>query len=297
MHEIPKAQAIEKLEALYTALETENLHSEMELLVIDAIVKTDGYVAPFATYKQICIALDKSEMQPVRELALAIFPLRAKDMGAALEEGMARAWTMKNLTAELALFPAEVYLRLQESQVAESDPLFTAVKTYADSFLTLAEEWKDAEYDEKTAKEQLLSLYNTAERVMGEPIEKQAANRSIAQFVRNKLIEIFEIDVTKIPELSIDIEPVIGQERGEDGNGGGAGGGGAGDGEHIYGGSGTIYDPEEGHVEYGKVYDKYYKEIEKLYSSLSEEERAILSAYFAKLSNGAKQDPSQGEEE
>ena len=107
------------------------------------------------------------------------------------------------------------------------------------------------------------------------------------------MTEIFEIDESKIPELSIDVEPVIGRDREEDDGGGEAGGGGgAGDGNDLYGGSGTIYDPQEGYVEYGKVYDKYYGEIEKLYSSLSEEERAIISAYFAKLSNGAKQDPA-----
>ena len=291
MHETPKAQTIEKLEALYTALETEDLRSEMEILVIDAIVKTDGFVAPFNTYKQICIALDKSESQPVRELALAILPLNAGDMAVTLEEGMEGDWTMENLTVELALFPAEVYLRLQESQIEETDPLFVATKAYADEFLTLAGELEETAHTEEEKKEKLISLYKKAESVMGAAIEEQFENRSIAQHVRNKLIEIFEIDPEKIPELSIDVEPVIGQERNDgDDNLGGGGGGGAGDGEHVYGGSGTIYDPEEGHVEYGKVYDKYYKEIEKLYSSLSEEEREILSAYFAKLSNGAKQD-------
>ena len=152
MGETPKAQTLEDLETLYTALETEDLRSEMELLVVNTIVKTDGFVSAVNTYKQICIALDKSEFQPVRELAIAILPLSARDLSASLEDGMAGEWTMENLTAELALFPAEVYLRLQESQVAETDPLFTAVKTYADSFLTLANEFEQTSFHCPTRK-------------------------------------------------------------------------------------------------------------------------------------------------
>lgn len=291
MSETPKTQTVTELENLYTTLQTTELRSEMQSLVISVIVKTDEYVGAANTYKQICLALDKSEYSPVRKLALAILPLDVAALNETLAEEMQNAWDAKTLTTDLALFAPDVYLRLQESQAAENDPLATEIKRYADSFLALAEEFGKSEISDEKKTEKLSALYENAETVLGGEIEKQAENRSMCRYVKNQLADIFQIDEDDLPELSVDSEPSIGKEREDvddqpnDGDGGGAG-----DGEHLYGGSDTVYDPEKGQVAYGEVFDKYKAEIEKLYDSLSEEEREIISAYFSKLSNGAKQD-------
>lgn len=290
MSETPKAQTTSGLENLYETLQTVELRSEMQELVVSVIVHTDEYVKAANTYKQICVALDKSEMQAVRKFAVALLPMSAENFSSSLAEEMQNVWNMGTLSSELLLFAPEVALCLRDVQPAD-DPLLTSIKAYADTFLTLAEELQQGSFSGEQKTEKLNALYENSATYLQGSITEQSENRSICQYVRNRLTDIFRIDEDAVPELSVDSEPSIGKKREEEDEvPGGSIGGGAGDGEHLYGGSDKIYDPEEGQVPYGEVFDKYKAEIEKLYDRLSEEEREIISEYFSKLSNGAKQD-------
>lgn len=301
MQEDVKEKTVTELTTLLAELEITEYRVDMESLVIGTIVKVDQWVEEANTYKELCISLDKSENTQVRQTAIVLAALSVYDLELLLTETLLPKFNLEDLSAQLETYVPEVYLRLLESQIPEEDALFLAIGNFADSFMPLVEEMKTVEYSKEEKTQKLQEIFANAPNVLGEAMELQAENRSIRNHVKNKLVEIFDIDLNKLPELAGDSEPILGMDKGEGGNEDGdqGGGGGLGDGEDKYGGNDIIYDPEVGYTEYGNVFDKYYQKVEQMFldGNLSEEAKQMISDYFAKLSNGAKQDPSQGEEE
>ncbi len=284
-----KELTVQDLQGLLELLENTTSYNEMKLSVIKVIVDVDAYVEGVNTYKKICVSLDGSDDNNVRELALALSVLSDVGFGADLEEIRLVLYDGE-LNENVTSFADQLKLRLV-TVVNKNEPLYNAFYEFSEELQTIKEKFNESGIDEEEIKASIEASFITASENIGSAISIQQANKEQRDNVKTSLMEIFSLTDADIPELIGDLMPELGKNENQQGNGNQSSGG-LGEGENIYAGDDKIYDPfKEGgadYVPYGEAFIEYYKKVEELLidGNLTEEEKKILSDYYTALSNG-----------
>ena len=164
---------------------------------------------------------------------------------------------------------------LAYSQVNEEDHLYTALFNLAQGM----KENEDTLVNGTALKFDLEFKYSLAEQAY-----LLAANK----YVINTLGAIFGVTVPA-DENFVPDEP----ENDEPPKQGGPTGGGFGKGDMLYGSDDLVYDPATGeYVTYGELFNYYYAIVESMLreGNLTEEQQAVIRAYFEILLSGLKEE-------
>lgn len=287
-----KDELVGELERLRDVLGSTTTKSKMINEVVASIVAADLIVENASSYKAVCVALDSGESLQLKQMAAAMITLNGIGFGDKL--GLIREELSGEDASELLLLMStEAQTLLSESEVEQTDELLLAVRRFAESLGAIAE-------STETSDEIIASLidkeFSDAADAIGTQLSAQYRKRILRDRVISKLIEIFDIPKSAIPELLGDIMPRLSQaaeDEEDDGDGENENGGGFGDGNNLFGSDDIIFHPTGenggGYVKYGDVYDEYYKIIEELllYGDLDEDTQKILIEYFTRLSDGS----------
>lgn len=302
VYENVKTEVAAELTRLLGVLKETDTVDEMTDEVIAAIVTTDLIVEAANTYKILCVALNAANDASVKTIARAVLNVNGIAFGEKMDEIRAdlegdSVYTDEETGEEVTVTLAEKIASLSDGisstltalEIAEPDALYTALLALSTDMAATLEE-QNAE----TQQSLIDKAFSAAKASVGQELSLQYRNRAMRNTVKTRLISIFDIDESALPELLGDIEPTLSDsgdsEEGEDNK---TNGGGYDDGEEVYGSNDLIYDPfaedGAGYVVYGDAYDSYYAKIEALLldGNLSPETQKILIAYFTKLSNGA----------
>ena len=190
-------------------------------------------------------------------------------------------------------FSAEANTLLPNAGVPTDNALYTALAGYFADMTAIS---TSGETNQNAIQAQLDKAFSSAADNVGTALSAQYANKSLRDRVISKLIEIFQIPPEEIPSLLGDILPKLSDAGAADDSkdNESENTGGYGSGENLFGSNDIIYHPfgEGGgaYIEYGYALDEYYKKIEELLleGNLSEETKKIIIDYFARLSNGTK---------
>lgn len=266
----PKALTVGELKSLTVEIKDIEKESEMKTLVIGAIVAVDKITADANTYPEISEALIAAgeDMKPLGEAfkSLSSSAIRAviesfasSDSSAAYSAGIVAAVALAGVSG---------------------DELSPALLSLSDGLLT-----GDSQIVSQSAAE------------IAAAVVKQGVNGDVCVTVIKRLMDIFKISASELPELEnygkkngADEEDKPNGDKDEGVNGG------VGDGNVNWGGDAEIYDPDEGRVKYGEVIDAYNARLLELQAMgiISEEDLKNILDYFDVL-YGAKDKPEDKE--
>ena len=284
-----KNTTVTLLESLLSELQAADKVSEMKSSVIDAIVKIDAATDAVNSYHAINAQLGLVGDDKVDELAEAFGPLGTSalpDAFADLREHLG----YETFADAAPVFIASVRSALEKSGYPEDDMLRAAVAALMDKLDAVAEGIDD--YSESTFTALTDASYATAASEINAALRQQNTNSSVTQYTILKLLEIFEIPQSELPDLGANAIPGGGTEGdgGDNGDDNKPNGGGYGSGDAVYGSDDEIYDPDTGtYRPYGEVLNKYYAKISELLVSgeLTEEQVEYVNEYFAILFDGS----------
>ena len=228
----------------------------------------------------------------LKKMAAAIITLNGIGFGdklASIREEISGEQVKDTLTQ----MSAEADKLLGESGVDDGDGLLAALRKFTDG---LGDIGQSAEEDESIIDSLIDKEFSDASDAIGTQLSAQYRKRAVRDRIISKLIEIFDIPKSAIPQLIGDVMPKLSQSEDsddDDGNDENENSGGYGDGNKLFGSDDVIFHPTGenggGYVKYGDVYDEYYKMIEELLldGDVSEDTKKILIEYFKKLSDGS----------
>ena len=287
-----KDELVVELERLRDVLKGTTTKSKMTDEVVASIVAADLIVEGACSYKKICVALDGGENMSLKKMAAAIITLNGIGFGdklASIREEISGEQVKDTLTQ----MSAEADKLLGESGVDDGDGLLAALRKFTDG---LGDIGQSAEEDESIIDSLIDKEFSDASDAIGTQLSAQYRKRAVRDRIISKLIEIFDIPKSAIPQLIGDVMPKLSQSEDsddDDGNDENENSGGYGDGNKLFGSDDVIFHPTGenggGYVKYGDVYDEYYKMIEELLldGDVSEDTKKILIEYFKKLSDGS----------
>lgn len=283
------------LESLLSELKAADKVSQMKNSVIDAIVEidaaTDEVNSYFAIHTQLALLTDER----IGELAAALSPLGSSALPDAFDD-LRELLGYDGFAENVPTFTAAVCSALAASGYPEEDMLRAAIASLMDKLDAIAEDI--GECSESSFITLTDASYATAASEINAALRQQSTNSSVCEYTILKLLEIFEISQSELPDLGANGIPGSGSGDG-DGDGDDEGGkkpngGGYGSGDAVYGSDDAIYDPDTGtYRPYGEVLNKYYAVISELIVSgeLTEEQIEYVNEYFAILFDGSqKQD-------
>lgn len=287
-----KNEFVTELQRLLAVLKETKTQRKMRDEVIASIVAVDLIAENTNTYKKICIALDGGENPELKKVAAAVLALNGIGFSERLGE-FRDVFTGDHCMIQVNAFSAEANTLLPNAGVPTDNALYTALAGYFADMTAIS---TSGETNQNAIQAQLDKAFSSAADNVGTALSAQYANKSLRDRVISKLIEIFQIPPEEIPSLLGDILPKLSDAGAADDSkdNESENTGGYGSGENLFGSNDIIYHPfgEGGgaYIEYGYALDEYYKKIEELLleGNLSEETKKIIIDYFARLSNGTK---------
>ena len=282
------------LESLLSELKTTDKVSQMKSSVIDAIVEIDAATDEVNSYFAIHTQLGLLSDERASKLAAALSPLGSSALPDAFDD-LRELLGYDGFAESAPAFTASVRSALAASGYPEEDMLRAAIASLMDKLDVIADEMD--EYSEASFITLTDASYATAASEINAALRQQSTNSSVCEYTILKLLEIFEISQSELPDLGANGIPESsgdgdGDDDGDDGKK--PNGGGYGSGDAVYGSDDAIYDPDTGtYRPYGEVLNKYYAVISELIVSgeLTEEQIEYVNEYFAILFDGSqKQD-------
>ena len=285
MVESGKNEVVFILERLLTDLEPVKTVTLMKQTVITAMVKIDAVADDINTYTTILRALEASEEARVKAFASAMGS-PADPITESAYQALKVGFSADTLTDDLDDFADALTVAMDGVEVDERDALYLSIDEFADSLLELVQTLPtlgDAALSEVSA------LFEAAAQSLSVALSQQNVNRTVSDTANNRLMSIFGILWSELPnELKYSDHAEAGTTGGDyrEQDDDTITDGGKGGGETIYGSDDAVYDPEsETHVKYGDIIDGYdaikVSELEE--RSLSDELKELIDAYFAGL--------------
>ncbi len=285
-----KTKITATLEELILELAPIKSKTQMKKTVIDAMLEIDAAVDGINTFSQVNKALGNSASERVKEFAVALGtpsePITESKF-ALLEVNMSK----ENAVAELEEFESAIKLFYAAANDKEkTDKLYVSIYNFAIEAGKLADVLSAPDFSGD--KDALFSkLFATGGEEISAALQEQKYNRDMSDTAINRLMQIFGIEYSEIPDSL---------KYNEDGEAGGVTGGdtpdkdndhivtggGKGDGENIYASDDMIFDKDKGeHVKYGEVIDSYdVKKTDVINnSSLPDSIKDAISKYFGDL--------------
>lgn len=293
MTDSAKNATVKELEDLLAELKTVGKVSEMKASVIDAIVAIDAATDAVNSYHAIRAKMDAADDDSVKLFASSAGALGSTALPDAFDELKAQL-AYASFATVAPDFTAKARAVLLESGYNGDDMLYSAMTALFDKLDLISE--GISEHTEQTFNTALDASFATAASEINAALRQQNVNTDVCDYTVLKLIEIFEIPLSDIPDLGANDVP------GESDNNGGdsenddnnpSTDGGLGSGDAIYGSDDLIYDPDtNSYVTYGEVLNKYYAKIAELLldGTLTEEEIEAVNEYFATLYDGSKKE-------
>ena len=188
------------------------------------------------------------------------------------------------------MIAAQLSTALEGAAVQANDSMYTPFVSFLAALNTVYTSMDQQTEEEITAS--LDTAFATLSTELGDAMLGQYNNEKVADDTVVRLMEIFGIAESDLPAEARPKKDVNGEDGDyePDDEDKALSSGGLGSGEMIYGSNDVIYDPELGeYVSYGEVINRYYAKISELIvdGTLSEEDEAMISNYFAILFNGS----------
>lgn len=304
---------IAELEALDSTLQTVDKKSVMLTTVYGAINGSDAITEDANSFREICAKLAeygetyisgaiKSGIAAYRSRNLSLLEysmvaalenLNGDDIEQVFEEALTQSRdTLKitqteGLDTESSALAALITLSLNDSGIAETDALYSSLKTFAAGVKAVSDKCNKG-YGDSTLQSDLDSAYANFKTIVVNAVSGQSYNCIMNDFVRRKLADIFDISLNDLTDPLGDL--VNGGSGGSGEGEGGSGSGGWGEGDEKYGSDELIYDPDTGErVKYGTVLEEKYLGMvydRTLSGELPDDVVDYINSYFDKLYNG-----------
>lgn len=284
METVPKERIVAELGRLLAKVKSTNKESEMKAEVISTIRSIDKAMDGYDTYRTVSERLTESSREDVQEIGRYIGTMNAGALNESLKQ---LAQTLPD-PAAISAFAAALDESTNGMQVGANDGFFVTLETFRKS-LEQAAAIEDGEARAQAVEE----AASDASLALNVTLLCQYANRRVKNTTVNRLMEIFGISESELPEGLLPDKEASGDydssfDDGEDDDKNNTGGIGSGD--MIYASNDTIYYPDDNvYTEYGNVINEYYAKVaEKIVDgNISDEMKEILSDYFAILFDGS----------
>lgn len=265
-----KNKYVSELNNLILAIDGKTLlESELKELVNNVISFVQLEVDKVNTNNEVYTVLKESSTSAVVQFALQINLLNPQKVEISLDMIINLINGNKDAITELN---PEFGVLLKNSNLNKDDELYIALINMVDAINACANQ------------PDVYDAVKTAVRTNGtkivEIVEVQAQNQYIADYIETTLKEIFNI-------VDEDTDLGGGEGEGQEGDDNKNNlptnnSGGAGTGEVLFGSDDKFFDPEEGEVNYGDVYTKYYGDIVGKFADgvIPQELRDYFDRYF-----------------
>lgn len=267
----------------------ENIKTEKEIVstVIDLISKIELELDKINTNNEIYEVLLTSESSKVTDLGGQINFLNPEKVKYALENLIILIAGNTDAIIEL---DEDFRKILKDSLLNKNDPLYIELYNLSENLYKCQTEANVNEAVKKVVKDSI--------EVIIPIIKEQKKNKDTADYVKNQLIIIFNLEDKFKNEIDSGNEG-----EGATGNTGPSaelpnnGSGGLGDGEFIVGSDDLFFDPDKGTIKYGEVIEKYYGTISGMFNDgkLPKEYEEYFKNYF-NLLFGVYDDTNDSEE-
>ena len=301
-----KADAVAELDKLMNNLMFAEYNSEMIEYVGFATTGIDKIIKQPLTFKAIANALGSSGQNELAKMIAegvqTAYTKVAIGNYTSVTDFYANRVTIVGQTIDETLSAFFDYLLTDDGTSPEDDEPTVGVvgKTFADIYLALSISGADEEdglrtvlFDFAKGLAQNGVLTNDTSFIFDvkfkAELSGQAYKLAVNKYVTNRIREIFKL---KIPSDEIFVPtysqpPNLGDATDEPIQGG------YGKGDMLYGSDDAVYDPITGEYrKYGELFNDYYAAIEAMLrdgSTLTEEQKAVIRAYFDILLSGIKE--------
>ncbi len=273
MEEAPKNAMVAELENLLTALRTTTTVAQMKTKVIAVIVRADEIAGNANSYDNISRLMEISTCGEVVTLGEAISVPDNPAYRTRLDEICAALSDAESATK----FATGVRQAITNAGVSESDALRASLVGLADAIEAIAAE------PPASCQDEMGDAFSAFYLSSSEALDVQYANSATALTVRNRLMEIFGISASEIPQTGVPggVEDIPQQKPEQEGQHGAPG-----TGDTLYGSKDMIYYPDDNtHIEYGDKINEFYAKVQEQLQGddYSEEMKEVIIKYFEAL--------------
>ncbi|MBQ9773747.1 MAG: hypothetical protein IJW30_03695 [Clostridia bacterium] len=288
MEEQPRAEMVSDLEQLLESLRTTETLESMKAQVIASILHAEEIADNANTHDDIYGKMRVSREKNVQMLADAVKDLKDAELNVKMDALRAKFTEATGATA-LSRFAGEIQRCLSNAEIPAEDALGIALDTLASRSYAIAVAWTESWSTE------LDDAFAACHTAMADALAQQLENSSVAQIVRLRLMEIFDIAAEEIPERG-DSDLLLTDEE-EDEKENTESDGAPGKGDILYGSKDVIYYPDDNtHLEYGSVFSEYFakKEEQLRGDDYNDEMKEAINKYFEALYGaGVKEDTTE----
>ena len=283
-----KTYTIEKLDDLILVLDETETESVMKTHVIKVIVDVDEKVDQVNSYSSIRKALGDTMTGDLIKFANAIKQLQYSASVEAFDD-FRGIFTYETYTETAGDFVTETQTALLTCGYDVTDGLYASIGAFLTELQTLADSWNS--YTETTfdlalnGENGIGGVYTGFASSAHAALVTQKNNRRVFDYVKNDLMDIFNLTEEDIPDLGNEDLDYQDQNNNGDGEDEGAAPGGIGSGGTDYAGDDLIFDPEKGYVLYGEVLGDYEDRMDDILSddSIPQEIKDKIRDYFNSL--------------
>lgn len=295
MEAIPKADTVNELEVLLSALRVTDKEEDMKIMVITVITNMNRIIREHNSSNKISPYMTASEHEKIQMLAMPLDMLSGREAREAMGD------IRESLRIDELSEPLNAYIQALNDMISDisetvgvDDPLYQAIADHATALGELAAVLP--EYTRDWAQTQLDSIFTSSADALNHALYIQFTNKDVKDTAIARLMEIFEISEDELPEEEKTQLPAEDdeseeenkqdeEEKGEEG--------GRGEGNVLFGSDDLIYDPiKNEHVKYGDVINEYFAAVsEKIISGQTPDTlEQFISDYFATLYDGSEKE-------
>ncbi|MCH5350971.1 MAG: hypothetical protein J1F39_03270 [Clostridiales bacterium] len=302
-----KAEVVAELNKLVNNLMFAEYNSEMIEYVDFATAGVDKVVKQPLTYKAIANALGSAGQNVLAKMIAdgvqTAYTQVAITNYTSVDDFYANRVTLVGQTIDNDLSAFFDYLLKNESASSDADEETPSIgvveKTFTEIYLALSVSGADEDDGLRTVLFDLAKglaqsgvLTNDVSFIFDVKFKAELSDHAyrlaVTKYVTNRIREIFKL---KIPSDEIFVPtysqaPDLGDSKDDPSQGG------FGKGDMLYGSDDAVYDPITGEYrKYGEIFNDYYAAVEALLrdGNLTEEQKAVIRAYFEILFSGIKE--------
>lgn len=285
-----KTPVVNDLNSLLDSLETVEYQSEMKGLVENVINNSSIKLDLINSNNEVFTILRTSSSSVVKDFGTHINALNITNITNSIENlYVYLTGDSSTVLGALLEFDNDFRVLIKNSALDKEEALVSAL-------YKLAEDLKKCE-NATDLNESIAAVINENKPLIINVVKQQAENKVIIEYVIEQLKIIFGLNESTNPDENDpnnneQINPTEPPKISDEENGGGYGSG-----EVLFGSNDSMFDNEEGIVEYGKVIAKYYGDIVGKFEdgTLPEEYKEFFDKYFDILFGFIEDEESEGE--